>query len=452
MWLSSVLGLACLVAAAGSSATTETGAGDAATTLESLGTGGVQGNLYSYAAGISADGRYMVFNSDATNLVPGDSNERSDGFVRDRVSGETVRVSVSSSGAQANAGTDPFGGSHVYGIDASGRYVVFVSDASNLVASDTNGVPDVFLHDRVTGATSRVSLTSDGGQADGASGSPAISADGRWVAFVSSASNLTAGDTNRRSDVFVHDRLSGKTQRVSLSSNRRQANGDCEEPAISAHGRYIAFATNASNLVAGDSNRLEDIFVHDRRTGQTRRVSVTSSAKQSAGSPTHSGSNAPSISANGRYVACHSDASNLVSGDTNGVFDVFVHDRRTGQTRRASIGHHGQQANAESLGAPVISGDGRWVAYASLASNLVAHDSNDITDVFLRDRLGHRTLLASLSDTGQQGNDASTPAALTPDGRYLAFTSWAGNLVPHDESPGPDVFVRDLRDARLGHR
>ena len=161
MWVFSVLGLACLVAAAGSSATTETGVGDAATTLESLATSGVQGNLYSYAAGISADGRYVVFNSDATNLVPGDSNERSDVFVRDRVGGETVRISVSSSGAQANAGADPFGGSHAYGIDASGRYVVFVSDASNLVASDTNGVPDVFLHDRVTGATSRVSLSSD---------------------------------------------------------------------------------------------------------------------------------------------------------------------------------------------------------------------------------------------------------------------------------------------------
>jgi Tol biopolymer transport system component len=413
-------------------------------TLESISTSRAQGNLYSYAIGISAQGRFVLFSSDATNLVAGDTNERSDAFVRDRLTGRTSRVSVSSSGAQAAASSDPFGGSHAGGISANGRYVVFRSDAANLVAHDTNHVPDVFVRDLRTGKTRRASISSSERQANGASGGPVISADGRYIAFMSSASNLVRHDTNGAADVFVRDRIAGTTVRVSISSRGRQGNAESEEPSITAHGRYIAFTSPASTLVARDTNGLADVFVHDRRTGSTRRVSVSNRGRQSSGSATGTGSNAPAISADGRYVAFHSDASNLVSGDTNRAFDIFVRDRAIGKTRRVSVGQSGQQANAESLGAAAISADGRYVAFASLASNLVAGDANDVTDAFIRDRVRHTTILASVSTTGEQGHDSSWPAALSVDGRYLLFSSWAGNLVPHDASPGPDVFVRDF--------
>jgi Tol biopolymer transport system component len=419
----------------------------ATTTLESVSTSGEQANLYSYAIGISAHGRYVVFNSDATNLVPRDANYQSDVFVRDRVTGVTTRVSVSSRDDEAAQSPDPFGGSHAGGISADGRFVVFYSDAANLAAHDTNAAVDIFVHDRKARRTSRVSVGSTGRQANAGSGFPAISANGRYVAFISLASNLVAGDTNHASDVFVHDRATGQTRRMSVSSRGRQGNGWSETPALSADGRYVTFTSIASNLVAGDTNGLPDAFVRDRTRGETRRVSVSSSGRQGAGPRYSNGSNAPSVSANGRYVAFRSDMTNLVPGDTNHVFDIFVNDRVTRQTRRVSIATRGGQANAESLGSPVVSADGRYVAFASLATNLVENDRNEITDVFIRDRRTHRTFLASLGSTGGQGTDGSWPATFSADNRYLAFSSWAGNLVPSDLSPGPDAFVRDFGAA-----
>jgi Tol biopolymer transport system component len=419
-------------------------AGSATTTLVDLSTRGKQANLYTYAAGISAHGRYVVMSSDATNLVPHDTNKRKDVFVRDRLKGKTTRVSVSSSGAQAKASSQAPEGA----ISSDGRYVVFFSDAPNLVAHDTNRAEDIFVHDRVTGRTTRASVSSRGRQANGPSSTPAISADGRYVAFSSSASNLVRGDTNRQWDVFVHDRRTGKTVRVSVSSAGRQANFASESPALSADGRYVAFATAASNLVPHDTNTLEDIFVRDRRTGKTTRASVTSRERQATGSPTHTGSNAPLISGDGRYVAFHSDASNLVPGDTNRIFDIFVRDRLVGETRRVSVSSTGAQANAETLGGGSISADGRYVVFGSRASNLVADDTNDTEDAFVRDRVAGTTILASRSSSGQVGNDASgPPGGLSADNRYLAFSSWASNLAANDHSPGPDVFVRDFGGA-----
>jgi Tol biopolymer transport system component len=438
-----LVGLGCILARSGSPAPAVVTSA-ATITLESVSTSGAQGDLYSYAIDVSADGRYVLFNSDARNLVAHDTNDRTDAFVRDRVTGRTTRVSVSGDGAQAAPGRDPFGGSHAGGISGDGRYVVFRSDAANLVADDTNHAQDIFVRDRTTGRTRRVSVSSRGRQGNGASSAPVISADGRYVAFVSAASNLVASDTNDAADVFVRDRVTGRTRRVSISSRGRQGKRESEEPTISRHGRFIAFSSPASTLVRGDTNRLADVFVHDCRTGRTQRVSISSRGMQSAGSSTGTGSNGPAISGDGRYVAFHSDASNLVPGDTNRAFDIFVRDRSTRKTRRISVGPAGAQANAESLGAPVISGNGRYVAFASLATNLVAGDANDITDIFVRDRLAHRTSLASISTTGRQGTDSSWPAAFSGNGRYLTFSSWAGNLVPNDQSPGPDVFVRDF--------
>jgi Tol biopolymer transport system component len=426
-------------------------AGPLSTTRVSVSSDGAQGDRDTYTAGVSANGRYVLLNSQARNLVPGDTNDRWDVFVRDRSSGVTTRVSVATDGTEAKPTDDPWGGSTAGAISASGRYVVFQSDAPNLVPGDTNGAEDVFLHDLASGVTTRVSVSGAGREANGPSGFATISADGRYVAFSSAASNLVRHDTNHMSDVFIRDLATGKTTRVSANSHGRQARcnaSSCEstEPALSAHGRYVAFESSATNLVPHDTNRLADVFVRDRRTGKTTRVSVDSRGRQGGGDHTMNGSNAPVISANGRYVAFHSADSNLVRGDTNGVFDIFVHDRRTGRTTRVSVSTAGAQANQESLGAASISADGRYVAFTSLASNLVAGDRNDITDVFVHDLANGETLIASLGQDGNQGDDASATGgiAFSANDHMLVFSSWAANLVDGDTNSVSDAFVRDF--------
>jgi PKD repeat protein len=200
--------------------------------------------------------------------------------------------------------------------------VVFLSDATNLVEGDTNGMSDIFVHDRLSGETRRVSVASDGTESNLGSYDPLISADGRFVLFTSDASNLVSGDTNGVSDAFVHDSQSGETQRVSVASDGRQGNSrSYYHPSISADGRFVAFTSAATNLVYGDTNLSHDVFVHDLQTGETRLVSLAAGGTQG-----NNHSVDPFISADGRLVAFHSAASNLVYSDTNGVADVFVQD------------------------------------------------------------------------------------------------------------------------------
>jgi Tol biopolymer transport system component len=421
----------------------------AGTMRVSVASSGVQADRESYAVGLSAKGRLVLINSHATDLVRGDTNERWDVFVHDRATGRTQRVSVSTRGAQARATRDPWGGSTAGGISANGRYVVFQSDAPNLVAGDTNRLTDVFLRDRARGVTTRLSVGPHG-QANGASAFAAISANGRFVAFQSDASNLVARDTNHSVDVFVRDLATGKNSRVNVSSRGVQARGLSEstQPVLSLDGRFVAFESSATNLVRGDTNKLADVFVHDRRTGRTERVSVTSKGKQAGADRTNNGSNAPSISGDGRYVAFHSADSNLVPGDTNRTFDIFVHDRKTGRTTRISVSSAGRQANGESVGAPSFSADGRYVAFNSLASNLAPGDdqASDILDVFVRDLRAGTTSIASLGAAGQHGADSSSVSgtAFSADDRALAFSSFAGNFVPGDTNGTADAFLREL--------
>jgi Tol biopolymer transport system component len=405
------------------------------TTRVSVSTAGVQANAISWIPSISADGRYIAFESQATNLVFGDTNAANDVFVRDRVTGQTTRVSISSAGIQAN------GNSWRPSISADGRYVAYQSEATNLAPGDTNGKEDVFVHDRVTGQITRVSVSSAGAQANGDSGSPSISADGRYVAFHSWATNLVTGDTNSRDDIFVHDRVTGETARVSISSAGAQANSDSWSPSISADGRYIAFHSGATNLVPGDNNNAWDVFVHDRVTGETVRVSVSSGGTEANGY-----SDTPSISANGRYIAFKSDATNLVPGDTNGLGDILVHDRVTGETVRVSVSSGGAQATGLYGGSsrPSISADGRYVAFASGATNLVPGDTNDLEDIFVHDRVTGITARVSVSSAGAQATgDNSWWPSISADGRYVAFHSGAPNLVTGDTNLVVDVFVCD---------
>ena len=278
---------------------------------------------------------------------------------------QVERVSVGSEGTQGN------GNSLEPALSTDGRFVAFLSQATNLVAGDTNGPAgfQVFVHDRQTGLTERVSIASDGTPADAGSLGPAISGDGRFVAFDSNASNLVAGDTTAAHKVFIHDRQTGMTERVTVALDGSEGNGTAISfPTLSAAGRFVAFDSNASNLVADDSNGVGDIFVHDRQTGLTERVSVASDGSQANGESAFA-----IISANGRFVAFNSNASNLVTDDTNGVGDVFVHDRQTGLTERVNVAFDGSQGDRESPSSspPRLSADGRLVAFQSEASNSV---------------------------------------------------------------------------------
>ena len=403
------------------------------TIMVSVSSSGSQGNLYSSYPSISADGRFVAFSSLADNLVANDTNGTWDVFVHDRETGETMIVSVSSSGVQGN------GFSQSPSISADGRFVAFESSATNLVENDTNNSSDVFIHDRLAGQTERVSVDSSGIQGNRESYGTSISSDGRFVAFYSYADNLMTNDTNGGYDAFVHDRLTGQTERVSVSTSGVQGNGFSQFPSISADGRFVAFESSATNLVENDTNNTVDIFVRNRLTGQTERVSVSTSGVQGNGF-----SQFPSISADGRFVVFESSATNLVENDTNKNSDAFVHDRLTGQTERVSVDSSGIQGNTSAISyAATISADGRFVAFHSVANNLVADDTNDTWDVFRHDRLTDQTKRVSVSSSGAQGDDSSVYTSISADGRFVAFESSADNIVSPDTNNREDVFVHD---------
>ena len=333
-------------------------------------------NASSYYAIVSPDGRFVIYNSDATDLMPGAGYGAL--YIRDRRNGVTHLLSRSSTGDVANGWTGSAS------ISADDRYVVFQSDATNLVRRDTNRQTDIFLRDRATGAVRRVSVTGSGAQANNWSRWPMISADGRYIVFSSAASNLVHGDTNHRADVFVRDRRTGRIGRVSISSTDVQATNRSRFGVISGDGRYVAFESDAANLVPADTNHSTDILVHDRRIGTTTLVSRSTSGTEGNGD-----SGEPAISTDGRYVAFDSVASNLVTGDTDNVSDIFRHDLATGTTIRISVTTTGAQPNAGSggsgTGGPAISAHGHWIAFPSDASNIVPGDpTNHQTDIFLR--------------------------------------------------------------------
>jgi Tol biopolymer transport system component len=345
----------------------------------SLSSAGEQGNGPSLSASISDDGRYVAFRSFASNLVPGDTNDASDIFVRDRVARTTTRISVSSGGRQANGGSDSAS------ISADGRVVAFRSLASNLDPNDDNGLPDIFVRDLAASRTELVSRSTEGARANGDSKYPQLSADGSRVAFASLADNLVRADTNRTWDVFMRDVPSGTTILASVSDSGRQGNHASFIPAISADGNQVAFVSASSTLVPGDTNGVRDVFVRDLATESLSRVSVTSSGDQANGA-----SFSASLSADGRFIAMSSNASNLGPRDSNGHRDVFVLDRATGAVTLASVGSDGATGNADS-GGPSISADGRFVVFQSYASTLSAGDRNDVRDIFLHDRLNGTT-------------------------------------------------------------
>jgi len=325
----------------------------------------------------------------------------------------------------------------------NGHFVAFDTTAAGVVADDANGVVrDVVLIDAGSGERRLVSAGPGGAPADGPSSDAAVSADGVRVAFTSAASNLIAEDANGVTDVFYRD-ATGAVVPASVTPDGRPGNRPSSNPDLSADGRLLVFESDASDLVTGDSNGQRDVFLRDLQTGVTTRVSVAD-----AGGQANAPSSNPAISADGHVVAFESSASNLVTGDTNRTADVFVRDLNGATTDRVSIDSSGRQQD-KSVAAPFrmvtdIDAQGQRIVFDSEATNLAPVDLNERADVFLHDRRSLRTRIVSASSANVQGNNDSVSPSISPSGRYVTFQSFASNLAAAD-STGPDVFIRDLQ-------
>ena len=337
--------------------------------------------------------------------------------------------------AAAPGPADPDGASTDPAVSADGRYVAFVSEAENL-AGPANGLADVFLADRQTGAITAVStVPGSAAAADGASFSVDISADGRYVVFDTAATNLVPGDENGMADVLRYDAQTGETILISRrGAAGAQGDGPSSFPTVSGDGDRVAFVSQASILVGGDTNNKSDVFVRDVLAATTSRASTDASGRQAKGL-----SDAAVIADGGTWVQFSSSAANLVSGDTNRARDVFLKNLGTGKVIRASVRSNGTQGNgASSVGD--LSANGAVSAYSSLASNLVKGDTNNTGDVFVYDRAAKTTVRAS-KDGPTEGNDQSFAATISADGTYAAFQTWATNLVPGPDGNGANADV-----------
>jgi trimeric autotransporter adhesin len=458
--------------------------------IVSVATDGTQGDNGSATASVSADGRFVAFQSDAATLVAGDTNQATDVFLRDTcqviagpVAGCTPTTTLVSATPSGTVGNGP---SQDPSISADGRFVAFDSSATNVVSGDTNGFQDVFVRDTCqtssgpvascTPSTTLVSVATDGTQGDNVSGNPSISADGRYVAFDSSASTLVANDNNQTEDIFVRDTCqtsagpvagcAPSTTLVSVATDGTQGNGFSELPSISADGRFVAFDSLAGTFGAVGTD-FTQMYVHDTCAGagancapSTTLISVTPTGAIGNGTSTDA-----SISADGRFVAFDSYANNLVASDTNLVQDVFVSDTCqtsagpvagcTPSTVRVSVASDGTQGNAGMLGdfvagsdLPSISADGRFIAFESASTNLVANDTNFSEDVFIHDTCAGvssgctpSTVRVSVASDGTQGDGGSYAPAISGDGHFVVFTSSATNLVAGDANGFDDDFL-----------
>ena len=399
---------------------------------------------------LSENGELITFDSVSGNLVSSDQNLGTDQFVFNRLSGAIERVSVDSDGNEADPGPDVFRFGGV--ISGNGRFVAFQSGAE-LVPEDTNLVEDIYVRDLVTKTTERVNVNDDGEEAAfftqsfnvARSLAPSINDDGNFITYTSNADNLVAGDTNEKRDIFVFDRTARKVERITRGFDGSEADGHSDYPTISADGNVVAFISEATNLVEGDNNEVPDVFVYDRISDLMERVSVNDSgdegdAGSGRGSVSLSLTAVLSLSEDGRFVAFASDASNLVPDDTNALRDIFVFDRDNKTMERVSAPADGVQANSFS-DFPVLSGDGRFVVFQSAASNLVENDTNEEVDVFVVDRVESKLARVSTSPGGEQGNESSRLPSVSGSGRFIGFYSSADNLVPGDLNGDTDLFV-----------
>jgi Tol biopolymer transport system component len=401
---------------------------------------GASANGPSANPALARGGRFVLFDSAATNLGPADGNGATrDVYQRDVLADTVTLVSAASDGTPADAASsDP-------AADPDLRTVAYVSAATNLVAGDGNGASDIFV--RTAAGLARASVSSSGQEGNGPSRQPDVSADGSLVAFTSSADNLVRGDRNARDDVFVRDLRTGRTERVSVSSSEREGDGIATTPAISADGRFVSFSSTADNLVRGDRNRAQDVFLRDRRTGRTERVSVSTSGGEQNRSVIPPFAQVSAVSDRGRYVVFDSDANSLVRGDRNRDTDVFVRDRARRRTFRVSLGRGGREGDNDSFN-PSMTPDGRFVVFQSFAGNLAPGGSRT-EDIFVRDLARVATATVNVAPNGRPaaprtGRQLLQRPAISGDGAVVAFTSRAGNLAAGDGNALADVFLRDL--------
>jgi Tol biopolymer transport system component len=398
---------------------------------------GASGNVDSYAAAPSRDGRLVVFSSRASDLVAGDTNDMSDVFVRDMQTGQTSIVDLAPDGSLPKLGAS--GGA----ISSDGRYVAFTSQSTNLVVGDTNQAADVFVKDLATGTTTRVSVASNGSAGNAASGNApgAFSSDGHHLAFVSDASNLVTGDTNGQRDVFVRSLDTGVTTRVSVSTSGAQGDGPSglASVSVSANGRFVAFESLASNLDPADTGTARDVFVRDTQAGTTSMGSVTQTGTRANGD-----SFIPTLSDDGRYLVFSSLASDLVATDTKGTQNVFRRDLSTGVTELVSVDPLGAPANV-AAGEASVSADGQRVAFTSAATNLVADpDYAAYSDIIVKDMQTGNLVRVSTAPDGKAGSKHSSSAQISSDGTHVGFASLAANLLPEDTNAYSDVFLATL--------
>jgi len=405
--------------------------------IVSVASSGALANDASYFSQISDDGRYVAFQSEASNLTPGDFNGQYDIFRRDVQTGATELVSLRQNGAgsASSLGLAP-------AISGDGRFVAWQSNAGNIVAGDTNGTWDVFVRDMQLGVTERVSVKSNGAQTTLRSDEPEFSADGAFL-FFESDDSLIPGDTNGTKDVYRLERATGQLELVSITQSGVQGNDWSYHASPSADGRYVAFSSSATNLVANDFNGVIDMFWKDMQTGELRRVNVTS-----IGGEANDTSTWPAISGDGMTVAFCSRAS-LVPGDTNGDWDLFAYDVPGQTLERLNVRPNGAQATSYVRSPVDLTHDGRFVIFASLSTTLIAGDTNGFQDIFLRDRDLDVTTRVSLDPAGNELDDDSFVPTMTPDGQFISYTSEASNVVAGDGNGERDIFWASF-DGSIG--
>jgi Tol biopolymer transport system component len=403
-----------------------------------------EGSLPMYAvadvevdSSLSRDGSIIAFCSVSDGIVPGDHNGRFDIFVYEAGAKSLSRISQPAGGGESN------GDSFSPRVSGDGRFVVFESEASNLVPGDTNNACDVFLYDRQKKGMTRISCNEKGEEGDRASGCPSISFHGEFVAFSSQATNLVEKDTNRLKDVFVKNVKNGRVERVSVDSGGRQGESEeagnaSDDTAISADGRFVAFSSPAANLVEGDTNGFPDIFVRDRQQGATIRASVDSSGGQ-ADNFSHS----PALCADGRMVVFDSLASNLAPGIGSRTFNVFARDLTAGTTTLVSRTPSGVSANGESQ-CPDVDGAGHAVVYSSLATDIAGPPAGGL-NVYLYDvKSGGNRLVSHGGRVGEMAHSGNPK--LSGDGRYVAY--YATRVMPREgrKSPVFQIVLAGTRD------
>jgi uncharacterized repeat protein (TIGR01451 family) len=409
-------------------------------TLASRGTNGASGDSDSYYEAFpSADGRFVAFSSEARNLIPGDTNNTQDIFIINVTNGAISLVSAALSGT--TSGNDY---SEQPRISADGRFVAFYSESTNLVAGATNRFGDIFLRDTVAGSTRLISVSTHGtGGGNDYSASLRMTPDARFVVFASYSTNLVLNDLNGFDpDVYLRDTNSGNVELISVNgAGTGSANDGSYSPVVSADGRYVAFESTAGNLGPVDTNFDTDVYVRDRNLGSNYLCSVAL-----GGGSANDYSYDPIISSNGAIVLFYSSATNLVAGNTSGRQQIYAYDITNQTVQLVTINTNGTGANDHSYSAR-LSADGRYVAFESYASDIVANDLNgDYGDIFLRDLVGGTTTLISINCSGTgSGNSDSYVPALSDDGRHIAFNSVASDLAPGDFSAGYEQIFRHDR-------